>query len=207
LSTKIWQAWRFPVGRLREFQEIVRPQMFAEVIKWVELLMPTVTPEAVALRMAKYRKDAGSWSGVFSEADTERSIRAEVVLDLVKQTRDEYGGHMLWLDCGFNVWIDKGKCYVIPWGQPQFYADLTVPEWAEDYHYQNSTDRPDDIDEKAWEARARTWDRVALRDWSAHRLAFRVIDMSTDGHGRTDIWFHVLTEAKKNRAAELVAST
>lgn len=200
MSTKIWTAWRFPIERLREFQDSVRPQMFGWVIEEVEHLMRCVTDEHVASKMAEYRKD-GVWTGAFSEADTERGIRVRATVKLAQRARDEYGAWMLTLDCGFNVWLHEGLCYVIPWGMPNRHESLSLPDWAEDYHYQNSTDKPRHISKAKWEERAQTWDVVALDNWNAHRLVFKVVDMSMDGLGASEIELHFLRQAAANKAA------
>jgi hypothetical protein len=198
MSTKIWTAWRFPVDRLREFQDTVKPQMFTAVIADVERLMATVKDEYVAEKLERRRGPNGF---AFPVEDVERDIRCDAVLRLADRARDQYGAWMLTLDCGFNIWLHEGRCYVIPWGNPRYYEDLQVPEWAEDYHYQNSTDRPKSITEDEWDDRARTWNVVALDNWNAHRLAWNVVDLSTGGLGHAEISLHFLKQARSRQAA------
>ena len=48
----------------------------------------------------------------------------------------------------------------------------------EDYHYQNQTDKPDDISSKVWETRRKTWHKAIGPDYIPinHRFEFHLVD-------------------------------
>lgn len=52
------------------------------------------------------------------------------------------------------------------------------PDFLQDYHYQNMTDRPDDISESAWEKREQDWDEAIGPDYipKQHGFAIELFD-------------------------------
>lgn len=188
MSTKIWTAWRFPQKHLNEFLDCVRPQMFSQVVKDVETMAESVKPEAIAEQMA-------SWSekSPFSREDTEFGRRVELTLKTWADPRMRES--LLAFDCGLNVWFYRGQAYVIPWGHPKYADCLELPSWAEEYAYWNNTDRPDNLTQRQWDARARTWNRAALDHWSTRRLVFNVVDMEPLSMSRSEIELHFLRRA------------
>ncbi len=197
MSTKIYTAWRVPQRRLNEFLDLVDPQIFASVIKDTERMMDIVLPEAVDAE--RKRRYPNGWRAGITQERVDRVICCEKALELAQQARQK-GIWQLSLDCGFNVWLYRTRAYVIPWGPLSYYEKLAVPEWAEDYSYWNNSDRPDTISRQAWEARARTWDKVALDDWDGHRLVHSVVDMDRSGTGWSRIHWHFLTEGRGDGA-------
>ena len=53
---------------------------------------------------------------------------------------------------------------------------------VKDYHYQNSTDRPDDIDGKEWGARKRAWDFIDRAKFQGLTFHFTEMDIWMDRH-------------------------
>jgi hypothetical protein len=186
VSDKIFQAWRFPSVYLREFQDITRGYVFSRVIKMFDIWKSSVLPEAIEREMARY--------GVPSDERIASLMRDEVIVRYVlrtqRQLKNEYGQSQLSLDCGFNIWpwLD-GRMYVIPWGNSNYYDGIesVLPSWAQDYHYQNSTDKPDGIEQAEWDERAERWDIICLSDWNRYRLCWKMVDLSPDGLGYVDI--------------------
>jgi hypothetical protein len=198
MSTKIYTAWRVPSARLNEFLDTVRPQMFESALAVVKRLMERVKPEAVQRHLAEKRKQAEGWGWKINEEDYQAggcwdaSYRNDVAFKFIEQARDRKTGYNL-IDCGFNVWLDGETVYLIPWGPPDFYSELKLPEWAEDYSYWNNTDRPDDIPEEAWSERGNNWDRVAgYSTWDDHRMNYQVVNLDRiSGGGFGEIHFEM----------------
>lgn len=83
------------------------------------------------------------------------------------------------IDASCNVWSDRGKAYMILYGS--IWPNHYVPPGAEDYAYWNNVDRPDDVTDRAWDARGKTWNRVVLdHDWNATRMEHTIIDAKED---------------------------
>ena len=66
-------------------------------------------------------------------------------------------------DCsvGFRTW--KGQVYLIPYtgdGVRNVFSFLKECSYLEDFHYQNQTDRPEEISDKEWKKRERVWDAM-----------------------------------------------
>jgi hypothetical protein len=73
----------------------------------------------------------------------------------------------------------------------------------EDYHYQNSTDRPDGITARAWSERRRTWERAMRPDGTfTHQLALEIV--SPPGWHRIDPGFEM---ARKDAQRALAGET
>lgn len=57
------------------------------------------------------------------------------------------------------VYFQEGKIYVQffigRWDEPE-----NLPERFVDYHYQNQTDQPEEINDEEWEEREETWDKI-----------------------------------------------
>lgn len=213
MSTKIWVAWRVPASSLNDFLDAVRPQMFEAALGVVERLMKDVKPEAVDKHLAKKRAQHEGFGWKIKEGDYQRggwiemSYRNDVAFEYIQRVRDHKGGYNL-IDCGLNVWLGGKYAYVIPWGPPSFYSDLDLPEWAEDYHYQNQTDRPDDIPTKVWNERGRTWDSlIAYGQWGKHRLMYSVVNMDriSGGSAYGEIMVELAQRWKANQPAEATA--
>jgi hypothetical protein len=83
-------------------------------------------------------------------------------------------------EAGFHVFFDFDRrtpyVYFIGYFQPRF-EPTRLPKWIEEYHYQNSADKPKEITRRAWDARRDNWDRVALRvDLWERRLICPILD-------------------------------
>lgn len=93
--------------------------------------------------------------------------------DLMRTLRNELG----------KTWRSNGSCNfklevcIIPWTDGNIYGTLyedyidanrkLVLTIADDYHYQNQTDKPDSISDEDWDERARVWNAIFDKYWSA----------------------------------------
>lgn len=68
-------------------------------------------------------------------------------------------------EAGFHVFLDQGstppRAYFIGYFHDRW-APKRLPKWIEPYSYWNNTDQPKSISRARWEARGKTWDRVAF---------------------------------------------
>lgn len=77
----------------------------------------------------------------------------------------------------FNVTV-----FVIPFEDGNFYGGLFCDnniaryyfnDYIEDFHYQDQTDKPDDISDEDWEKRRIIWDKIFESFWTFHESGFK----------------------------------
>ena len=191
MSTKIWTAWRCPINRFNDFIDITNRHMFEEAVVEFQRWMARTKLGHIEAELAKKKAVYEKYKWPIKDEEwadggwIQRSICFEAAWRVVVQLYTAKGGGYNVLGCGLNVWLHVDKAYFIPWGPPNFYFSLPVPEWAEDYHYQNQTDRPSEVPEDEWNARGVTWDAIiGYNGWDDHRLTYSVIDLDP-GSGST----------------------
>lgn len=195
MSTKIYEAWRIPSNRLRSFLDIVRKRVIKNVSYQIGVVMGEVDPTKLKEKVEGYRK---GWEkdGGKMPAWVEKGVWTEMAMDLcelasAKSERDLVAA----LDCGFNIWILGKFAYLIPWGERYLFEKVRWPKWAKDYHYQNSSDRPDDVSASEWRAREKMWDRLCLggeASWNEHRLCHEIVNFKPRESGPSRILFRRL---------------
>ncbi len=84
---------------------------------------------------------------------------------------------------------------------------------VEDFHYQNQTDRPEKISERAWRVREKTWDKIDKAGWKNFLIldicsydAFPYIDPAWN-FGKENPWHHQLKELSERREAKRKAAS
>lgn len=89
------------------------------------------------------------------------------------------------MDCSFNFWLDKGIVYFIPylpcWQVAKIPNVMKKRYNLQDYSYWNNSDPPEEIPDKEWGKRGKTWDRLALDPfdkWNENRYERVMIDAS-----------------------------
>lgn len=65
---------------------------------------------------------------------------------------------------GFNVWLDDSHGYIIPFSPMGLDP---IPDWFEDYHYQNQVDDKEwEIDPEGYEARRHKFEEIGVLDFN-----------------------------------------
>lgn len=164
MSTKIYNAYRVKSsvtdiwGFLRELQQRARFEAYERIQALVSNHSAALpADDAAFLRL----KDAG-WTETFA--------KEQVVWEILQQ-RHPVAENYPKIDCNAQITVREldGRFYLhAGWGEGVhgvFDFLNTMPE-LEDYHYQNQTDRPEDISEAEWEERRLVWDTLYDRNWS-----------------------------------------
>ena len=87
------------------------------------------------------------------------------------------------VDCSVNAWIEEDSsdgfnAYVIPYGERWIWDDFKLPKGVKDYSYWDNTDKPENVKQKDWEIRGKTWDKICLNNnWNDKRLTHVIIDL------------------------------
>jgi hypothetical protein len=177
MSTKIWVARRFPVSKINDFIDFCNETFTQRVVEHVTKYMNALKPDYEPLRKrieahkkfcSKENEECPEWhmrncrfkAYMAGAVEAGKSMQRTLIFDI---------------ECGINLWVYKRKAYVIPWGE--FHSRVEWPEWAEDYHYQNQTDPPEDIPYAQFRKRGKVWDKVCLDDWNARRLSYDIISL------------------------------
>lgn len=105
----------------------------------------------------------------------------EAAWEEMEQARLEKGGvSELDFSCRVQVFPlanDEFLLRVLTW-QPEFIRYFDDHPAFEDFHYQNSTDHPDSIDESTWDSRLASWELAmpALESPACHSLLVTLVD-------------------------------
>lgn len=106
------------------------------------------------------------------DSSTEEKHIWEIIYELYKKAQEDVQKLTDYQRAYGPVEIDfRTNCIIFPPFEDKtlilFYCDLGVItklweelDYIEDYHYQNSTDGPEDISEQDWEKRSNDWDKV-----------------------------------------------
>lgn len=182
VSTKIYTGWRCPVAKLNDVLIAMRDHAYAAAADRVRKYAATIV-SGVALdhEVKALTKTGGFAAGIVRRVAQVRLAFDEAVASSSRQ--DRVG--LMDIDASANVWLHRGRAYLIPYGE--LWGWTYVPAGAENYQYRNNTDRPDDVTDRAWQARRRTWDAVCLDDWDTTRLTHVVIAAKNDGFGLTAV--------------------
>jgi hypothetical protein len=157
MSTKIWTAWRIPKSRLHEATEFIDNYFMNKFRNARDRITEEYT------KKTNDTKQAISWKIYDFYCELNKNMNH---------------------DCGFNFWIRHNYIYIIPYGLNGWIpTEDEVPDWFEDYHYQNQTDRPDHITAQTYNNRRKMWDKLigdSTVEWYAHRyqhISFAIPDL------------------------------
>jgi hypothetical protein len=168
VSTKIYYAWKVPLGGLGEFINKARRQMFGTVIDAIRNIMNAIDAKTVETAKAKYIKRRSKNPHLkeekpFSPKELSRldqEIRLAIVMRAARDAHFSTVKDLLDFECGITFRIYKKHAYGFGWGNYPFLDAIKDIKPAMEYGYWNNTDRPDGISRAAWTARAKTWDKV-----------------------------------------------
>ena len=165
MSTKIWVAYRLKKSAdLWPFVHDVRLKATAVLKRELEAVYAQVmggvdqTSEPYLKALEDYRGDA--WRA-------QLYIAEKFVRDAYKVSDTSPERNYFDFDVSIGIRQFEKKLYIIP------YCDMRMKKVLdflrrdrrlEDYHYQNQTDKPKRISNKAWEERARVWNGMDAAD-------------------------------------------
>lgn len=98
------------------------------------------------------------------------------------------------------IYFDQGKIYVQFFGLDRGFQRLIDSRlWLSDFHYQNQTDRAEDVSEEDWNRREQIWDDIFAEEtrYSSAGLSFRVM-----GSGDEIFVYNHCRKIEKERANE-----
>jgi len=198
MSTKIWEAYRIPISRINDFIDIARDQARAEIFRCVTAMVESVTEEAMMKEMLKHSEFYSSETAkkdYMENTHNKLSARFDIVKKVIKAAAQSRHKTPYDIGCWINFWVDGEHAYIIPVGA--CVTGLKYPEWVEDFHYQNQTDKPKRISQKEWNKRRDTWEQINLGvagDKSSHnarRLCHEIFDPS-DSMSLTELEFEMV---------------
>ena len=169
MSTKIYEGYRFPVGRLVDFVDLVRAAgIRAAAAKFRVIIKLDPTEDALAPVRASFLPCAHP---------DERRVLFRRVLWWAGEASVGVQWDPCDCDVSWNVWpSDDGHCYAVPYGGAWHARWLRpLPAYVHDYRYWNNTDQPQNISRAEWEQRGRDWDGAFDDGHDARRLQFVVV--------------------------------
>lgn len=173
MSVKIWTAYRVPIKRLNEYLGLLN-----EATR--RLFLETVDTHVKYLRWSEIKKEMWSWARDWG-CPPNKAILGDVIaehLDKLYQEASAKSERSYFdMDAGVNIWLDQRYAYFIP--VPGIRVRFPKTAYREEYSYQNSTDRPQHISARAYDARGQKWDTLCLED-----------------HNRTRLWHHIISFEK-----------
>lgn len=183
MSTKIYNAWRIPASKIQSFTETMDGKMLHEIAK--KMLSGIEGPSST---------EPGS-EGI-------KEFQKRVIALMNQNVKESLSGIIGMTDYNFSfvLWrvsrrFALVRCFGDRWAVEVF--ERRLPKYAEEYHFQNQTDEPEDITRRAWKARERMWDRVygEHNDHMKGMLVHEVLCSKPTGHSMSEL--RVLREMEK----------
>lgn len=172
MSTKLYEAYRFPRGRLDEFLLLFNHLCLKAIRKHVTgtRLSETVLSEFSKALFGKNPKAAEKYS--LSDLNL-IWILAEAMRISKLGENDIFN-----LDSSCNLWLRGRWCYMVPYvANCMRGMGKSLPKWCEFYGYWDNTDPQEGVPKQEWDARERIWKEIALEDWDRIRLSHIVLEM------------------------------
>ena len=173
MSVKMYDAYRFPRGKLDEFILKFNKVCLDEVrdlVAEISLSEKTIGETRKQL-FGQNRKVSAS----YKDGEIELIwVMAQAMM--MSKTGQNFPFH---LDCSFNLWLRGRYAYVQPFVVNRLHNLLQkrLPKWCEFYGYWDNTDQPEGVSRASWEARKSIWAELALDDWDRTRLTHIVLEM------------------------------
>lgn len=94
--------------------------------------------------------------------------RVRSVFDSIGEMTPGQTGVLQAFECGFTFYLHNNYCYLIPYGNHDCESlvkkDLSlvpfVPEFIEEFHFQNQCDPPEEISLEEWDKRDKIWEEI-----------------------------------------------
>lgn len=90
---------------------------------------------------------------------------------------------------GFDFINDEDNVYILPYGRA---VNLNTPSWVKDFHYQDSTDPPENIPEDEWRSRQDIWNRIFLDNPHARIYQYRAVESGVQAPDSISITRYVI---------------
>lgn len=152
MSIKIWVAWRVPISRFGEATDIIHQQMSESFYQNFKTLADAFWKENLPLELT---------NAAMKFEDKLRVAEKNHRYDFVNA-----------YSRGFEFFLEKQFVYIIPYGD----WNLKIPDWFKDFHYQNQTDRPEEISSREYRYREKVWKRIYIESLNDRSYVHRVID-------------------------------
>lgn len=204
MSTKIYPAYEF-VGKKKDMASVLKA--LEEVKVETEEKAKKHFTEIIA-RIAQERMDMWAYYGtkLFHSkkalVKNDRQMSEYKVLADEGYSNDSINIFIFWeLEEAFQKherWMGRASVMIFPlkdrvlamtFGHTNLIGE-SFDKYFEDYHYQNQSDRPDDITAAEWRKRERDWDKVLGNDYIPNRHGFAYEFFNTeDVHFQTMVDF------------------
>jgi len=194
MSTKIWEAYRIPISKINEFTDIFHDEYTEAVMEFItaaadvapDKVIQNLTEEEIhsapmIMTLGMPNVKTHDW---YNDANSEKQLKLAkfgwVIMKAIEQGKS-LSKQIFQIDGGFNFWIEGRYAYIIPVVNLNYQYTIKYPKWAKDFHYQNSTDRPENITSEEWDHRRETWGRLncgdGKSDHNSRRFYHSIIDM------------------------------
>lgn len=137
MSTKIYVAFRIPLGKLSEY---------IAYFDYVQLMFTAKKIQELAGALKSKRVTTEGLGNV---------------LDKCADPPDTADGFNYHVDCGYGMWIDKRYAYIIPYGhglRELVYRKPITEGYS--YSYWNNSDKPESVSEAEWRRRGKAWGAI-----------------------------------------------
>lgn len=151
MSIKIWVAWKIPLFRFGEATDIIHAQMSERFYQAYKQMLDVF-----------WKKTHLPLNEAVMEFENK----------LLAIYKEHQGDFLSFHSRGFQFFLDEQFAYIIPYGD----WDVNIPEWFEDFHYQNQVDRPEGISQAQYQHRKEVWDRLYLLAPTNRTYVHKVMD-------------------------------
>jgi hypothetical protein len=184
MSIKIWEAWRIPLKQLNNFMLLVNEathnQFYENLDEWMERIDLSEAKKLREKRETEWRETCERKGWALPQPKGDKTYlweKWELLLREIRKASDSLEKTLFGADASLNIWLDKRYAYIIPIGKVKLPNPL--PEWVEDYHYQNQVDRPENTTPQQYGARCKKWHKLCLEDHNRTRLNHEIISFAT----------------------------
>ena len=171
MSTKVYEAYRFPKDKLNDFVEFIDETILPELLDYGFYIFSSIKNKTINEILEK--KD-------MQDLEVSDLSKREIAFEhlIQKGIRSNFR-NMYDLIVSYNFWIKGDYVYTIPYNMQNVCPNIEYPDYVEEYSYWNNTDRPKDISEEEWEKRGRLWDYINS-SWDKNRLEHKIMTDSGD---------------------------
>ncbi len=176
MSTKIYTAYRCGIKDFTKvFLPAFRETCFKAAAKRAKELMKHVEDSVIKEVYDKGWQDEMSYEQYQQKLGKLCRFR-HVFRTCAEASKQAERDFLFCFDISLNLWLYNNKAYIIPIGEGWIYEKFKIPEEAEEYAYWNSSDKPNEITARQWQARLDTWEKVCLNDHNSARLNHQIIN-------------------------------
>lgn len=159
MSTKIYIARKIPIALLStefmaQFDELVFERAVNVATIWVRGFRPECVRTVSDIARSYFGSDLHPDDYAIQ---MDLKMRVIMFMALARRASRSPLRSVCCIDAGFQFWVLKHTAYVLP-----LYPEHSLPETqgSVDFHYQNQTDRPQEISLREWGKRRRFWNML-----------------------------------------------